>query len=331
MKFGCTASFGWKTISWGACSARQAKPLGTLPPHLVAADDHRALRRLRIGPFDDPILGEGGIDPRAEPGLVTPPLQALGQGDLVAATPLDREAQRLVEVSRESTQRPASDERAQALRIGQRGGDDLGTLLDRVVVRPPGSRSILEAAEPSPMASMEPDVDRAVGDADGPDDLAGAATVGEGQEGRTRATRGGPGRCATPRVDGEPGAFRVPAPGARCGWVPWVHLLRSTDAPVRGGERSENTWTTGPSDARVTRADRVGWRCLHGARAGNLPRASHPRKDSGSSWSGGVRMGTGSSILHVHLAPGGGLDAGSDSVRTFRYSTGTEGRVAGSS
>jgi len=112
---------------------------------------------------------------------MTPP-QAFGPEDLVDPAALDRDPLPLVEVGLQAVQRPAGEGQAQALRVGQRRGDDLGALPRRVGMRPPGSRSILQAVEPSFIEPMDPGVDRGARDAEVLDDLAGPTPVGEGQE-----------------------------------------------------------------------------------------------------------------------------------------------------
>jgi hypothetical protein len=73
--------------------------------------------------------------PAREPRLLLAPLQPLVEEDLVDAAPLDRDALLLVEIGLQAVERPAAEGQAQALRAGQRGGEDLGPLLGGVGVR----------------------------------------------------------------------------------------------------------------------------------------------------------------------------------------------------
>ena len=107
-----------------------------------------------------PFFGELGIDPLAEPGLLMPPLQPLIDEDLADAAPLDRDALPLVEVISQAVERPAAEGQAQALRVGQRRGDDLGALLGRVGGRAPGPGPIFQATEPPVVEASDPGVDR---------------------------------------------------------------------------------------------------------------------------------------------------------------------------
>jgi hypothetical protein len=128
------------------------------------------------------LFGEVGIDPRAEPGLLVSPPQALIREDLVDAAALDRDALLLVEVGLQTIERPATEGQAQVLGVCQRGGDDLGPLLGGGGVRASGPGPILQAIEPSLVEAMDPGRDRGPGDAQVLGHLAGPSPVGAGQE-----------------------------------------------------------------------------------------------------------------------------------------------------
>jgi hypothetical protein len=110
------------------------------------------------------------------------PPQALLPEELVDAAAPDRDALLLVEVGLQAVQRPAAEGQAQALRVGQRGGDDLGALLGRVGRRPPGPRPILQPVEPLIVEAVDPGVDRRPREAQVLGDLAGPSPVGDGEE-----------------------------------------------------------------------------------------------------------------------------------------------------
>jgi hypothetical protein len=100
-----------------------------------------------------------GIDPLAEPALVLPPSEALGDEDLVDAAPLDRDLPVFVEVALEAVERPASEGEAQLLRVGQRDGDDLGPLLGGVGVRASGATPLLQSLDASLIEPADPGID----------------------------------------------------------------------------------------------------------------------------------------------------------------------------
>jgi hypothetical protein len=111
-----------------------------------------------------------------------PPLQPLVHEDLADAAPLDRDALLLIEVVAQAIQRPAAEGLSQALRVGQRRGDDLGALLGGVGVRPARPRMIVETGQAPVVEAMDPGVDGGSRDAQVPGHLSGASSVGEGQE-----------------------------------------------------------------------------------------------------------------------------------------------------
>jgi len=111
-----------------------------------------------------------------------PPLPPFIDEDLADAAPLDRDPHLLVEVVAQSVQRPAGEGQAQALRVGQRRGDDLGALLGGVGVRPAGAGPVLQAGEPPLVDAADPGVDGGPADAQVAGDLAGASPVGDGDE-----------------------------------------------------------------------------------------------------------------------------------------------------
>jgi hypothetical protein len=110
------------------------------------------------------------------------PLQPLIDEDLADAAPLDRDAFLLVEVGAQAVQRPAAKGQVQLLRGGQRRGEDFGTLLGGVGVRPAGAGPILQAVEAPLIEAMDPGVDGGARDAQPLGDLAGPMSVGEGRE-----------------------------------------------------------------------------------------------------------------------------------------------------
>jgi hypothetical protein len=111
-----------------------------------------------------------------------PPFQPLIDEDLADAAPLDRDALVLVEVISQAVQRPAAEGQAQALRVGQRRGDDLGTLLGGVGVRPAGAGPILEPLESPLVEAADPGIDGGTADAQVAGDLAGSMPVGDGEQ-----------------------------------------------------------------------------------------------------------------------------------------------------
>ena len=77
-----------------------------------------------------------------------PPVQALGDKDLVDAAPLDWDALLLVEVDLQAVERPGAKGPAQVLRVGQGRGDDLGDLLGRIGGRASGAGLVLQPIGP---------------------------------------------------------------------------------------------------------------------------------------------------------------------------------------
>jgi hypothetical protein len=73
-------------------------------------------------------LGEVGIDPLAEPGLLLAPAQPLIQQDLVDAAALDGDPLPLIEIRLQAVQRPTAERQSQVVRLGQGRGDDLSSL-----------------------------------------------------------------------------------------------------------------------------------------------------------------------------------------------------------
>jgi hypothetical protein len=110
------------------------------------------------------------------------PLQPLVHEDLADATPLDRDPLLLVEVGAQAVERPATEGEAEAIRVGQRRGDDLGALLGSVGVRPSGAGPILKPVEPALVEAADPGVDGRPADAPIAGDLAGSSPVGDGVE-----------------------------------------------------------------------------------------------------------------------------------------------------
>lgn len=111
-----------------------------------------------------------------------PPPQALGDQDLVDATPLDRDALLLVEVGLQAVERPGAEGQSQPLRVGQRRGDDRGPLLGGIGRWAAGPRAILQAGEPPLVEAMDPRIDGGAREAQVPGDLAGSSPGGDGQE-----------------------------------------------------------------------------------------------------------------------------------------------------
>jgi hypothetical protein len=112
---------------------------------------------------------------------MTPP-QPFGQEDLVDAAAFDRDPFLLVEVGLQAVERPASEGEPQALRIGERRGDDLGALLGRIGRGTPGPGLVLQSAESLVIEAMDPGVDRGSRDVQVLGHLAGPLPVGDGQK-----------------------------------------------------------------------------------------------------------------------------------------------------
>lgn len=84
------------------------------------------------------------------------PAQALGEEDLVDPAALDRDPLMLVQVGRQTVQRPRREGQIQRLRIGERGGDHGGDLLGRIGRRPADTGPILEAVQARGVEAMDP-------------------------------------------------------------------------------------------------------------------------------------------------------------------------------
>ncbi len=110
------------------------------------------------------------------------PLQPLVHEDLADAAALDRDTLLLVEVDAQAVQRPAAEGQTQALRVGQRGGDDLGALLGGIGVRAPGPGPIPQSMEALLIEAMEPGVDGGAGQPQFLGDVAGPMSIGDSQE-----------------------------------------------------------------------------------------------------------------------------------------------------
>jgi hypothetical protein len=110
------------------------------------------------------------------------PLQPLVHEDLADAAPLDRDGLLLIEVVPQPVERPAAEGQAEALRVGQRRGDDLGALLGGVGVWAPGAGPIPQPVEALLVEAMDPRVDGGPRDAQFLGHLAGPSPIGEGQE-----------------------------------------------------------------------------------------------------------------------------------------------------
>lgn len=127
-------------------------------------------------------MGELGIDPLAEPGLLMVPPQAFPQEDLVDPGPLDRDPLLLMEIVPEAVQGPAGEGESQALGVGQGGGDDLGPVVGGVDRRPSRAGLVLEAGEAQFVEPMDPEVDGGPADVEVVGDGGGALSLGDGQE-----------------------------------------------------------------------------------------------------------------------------------------------------
>jgi hypothetical protein len=110
------------------------------------------------------------------------PLQPLVHEDLADAAPFDGDALLFVEVGLEAIQRPAAERQAQALGIGQGGGDDFGALLGGIGVGPARARAIIEAGQALLVEAVDPCVDIFPTDVHLCGDGTGALPVGGGQE-----------------------------------------------------------------------------------------------------------------------------------------------------
>jgi hypothetical protein len=136
-----------------------------------------ACRAARSPPFG----GEVGIDPLAEPVLLLPPAQALGDQDLVDTAPLHADPL-LVEVVLEAVERPGRVVQAQGAGVGQRRGQDLGDLLGRVGGRPSGAGHVVQAGDALGVEAPDPGVGHGPGDAEPGGDGGGAEPLGGGQD-----------------------------------------------------------------------------------------------------------------------------------------------------
>jgi hypothetical protein len=114
-----------------------------------------------------------------EPGLLLAPAQALGQEDLVDPAPLDRDALVLVEVGLQPIEGPAAEVEAQVLRVGQRGGDDLGDLLGGVGRRAALAGPVPEPVDPPVVEAAEPEIELIAAQPGLPGDLAGPLASGQ--------------------------------------------------------------------------------------------------------------------------------------------------------
>jgi hypothetical protein len=123
-----------------------------------------------------------------------PPPQALGDQDLVDATPLDRDALLLVEVGLQAVERPGAEGQSQPFRVGQGRGDDRGPLLGGIGRGAPGPPAILQAGGPPLVEAMDPRVDGGARDAQIFGDLARSSSVGDGQEDLSPLDEAGLGR-----------------------------------------------------------------------------------------------------------------------------------------
>jgi hypothetical protein len=128
-----------------------------------------------------PFCGEVGVNPLAEPALLLPPAEALGDQDLVDPAPPDADPLG-VEVVLKPVERPGTEGQAQGLRVGQRGGEDLGDLLGGVGRGPAGAGHVGQAGGPLGVEPGDPPIDRGPGDAErrgGRGDLHAAGECGD--------------------------------------------------------------------------------------------------------------------------------------------------------
>jgi hypothetical protein len=123
------------------------------------------------------------------------PPQAFGQENLVDAAALDADSLLLVEVGLQAVRRPATEGQTQALRIGQRGGDDLGASLSGIGRRPPVPRVILQSVESLIVEAVDPGVGRRPRDAQVLGDLARAVPISDGPEDLSPLDEAGLGRA----------------------------------------------------------------------------------------------------------------------------------------
>jgi hypothetical protein len=91
-----------------------------------------------------PFFRKFGVDPRAEPGLVLAPAQALLEQDLVDPAAPHRDALPLAQVCGEPVERPRRKRQIQAARAGQRGADHGRNLLGRVGRRTTGAVAVFK-------------------------------------------------------------------------------------------------------------------------------------------------------------------------------------------
>jgi hypothetical protein len=139
-----------------------------------------------------------------------PPPQALGLQQLVDAAPLDRDPLLLVEVDLQAVERPAAEGQAQGLRVGQRGGKDLGPLIGVIGVRAARAGAVLQGGEAAVVEPADPGRDGGPGDVQLTNDLADGLSAGGGEDDPgplDEPGRGGPGAGDplqfTPLVAGE--------------------------------------------------------------------------------------------------------------------------------
>jgi len=82
----------------------------------------------------------------------------------------------------EPVQGPGAEGQAERLRVGERGGEDLGDLLRRVDGRSTGTGLVLQAVRALEVEPLNPAVDGGPGDVQGPSDLGRALALGGGQD-----------------------------------------------------------------------------------------------------------------------------------------------------
>lgn len=102
-----------------------------------------------------PFTREVRIDPRTEPGLFLPPLEALLDEDLADPTAAHGDAL-LAQVGDQAIQRPAGERQAQSRRPGQGGVDHRAALLGRVGWRSTAAHVLLQPLQPARVEALEP-------------------------------------------------------------------------------------------------------------------------------------------------------------------------------
>src|SRR5262249_51639936 len=109
-------------------------------------------RAARSPPFGRKV----GIDPLAEPRLVRAPAQAFALQHLMDAAAAHREAVRLLQINRQTGERPAGKRLAQRLWVGEGSGYDQPHLLARVGGRTATMRGVCQPSATPLVEALDP-------------------------------------------------------------------------------------------------------------------------------------------------------------------------------